>query len=81
MCLYAGNYVCVGWKFVYVLAEIVEGLCAKMMMSAARNRFANQFSQSCFAAKVAASSEPVSLLIFDINLYRGEINASNKFVG
>ena len=65
---------------VYVLVFMC-GLCAEMMMSAARNRFVNQFSRSCFAAKVAASSEPVSLLISDINIYRGELNANHKFIG
>ena len=68
-------------KFVCVLTESVEGLCAEMMMSTARNRFANQFSRSCFAATVAASSEPVSLLISDINIYRGKLNVNNKFIG
>ena len=52
-----------------------------MMMSVTRNKCANQSSRNCFATKGVASSEPVSLLISDINIYRGELNVNNKFIG
>ena len=51
--LCVGLHVCLSAEIrVCVLTESVEGLCAEMMMSTARNRFANQFSRSSLRESV-----------------------------